>query len=100
MFVYVQCLVDVSVQVLWVVNEFNELFEIGFGGCEISLVESMVEEFEVIENDIDCIQVEVCCELFCLESELLLVDVMFFYQIIEWIGDVVDCVQWVGNCLE
>lgn len=53
-----------------------------------------------IENDTDRIQVEVRRELFRLESELPPVDVMFLYQIIEWIGDVADRAQRVGNRLE
>ncbi|MDF5977940.1 DUF47 family protein [Pseudomonas aeruginosa] len=58
------------------------------------------EELEAIENDTDRIQVEVRRELFRLESELPPVDVMFLYQIIEWIGDVADRAQQVGNRLE
>ncbi len=88
MLAYVQRSVDASAQALRVVNELNELLETGFGGRETSLVESMVEELESIENDTDRIQVEVRRELFRLESELPPVDVMFLYQIIEWIGDV------------
>ena len=91
---------DASAQALRVVNELNELLETGFGGRETSLVESMVEELESIENDTDRIQVEVRRELFRLESELPPVDVMFLYQIIEWIGDVADRAQRVGNRLE
>lgn len=90
MLAYVQRSVDASAQALRVVNELNELLETGFGGRETSLVESMVEELEAIENDTDRIQVEVRRELFRLESELPPVDVMFLYQIIEWIGDVAD----------
>ncbi|HBO5338825.1 TIGR00153 family protein [Pseudomonas aeruginosa] len=100
MLAYVQRSVDASAQALRVVNELNELLETGFGGRETSLVESMVEELEAIENDTDRIQVEVRRELFRLESELPPVDVMFLYQIIEWIGDVADRAQRVGNRLE
>ncbi|MBH9310172.1 TIGR00153 family protein [Pseudomonas aeruginosa] len=100
MLAYVQRSVDASAQALRVVNELNELLETGFGGRETSLVESMVEELEAIENDTDRIQVEVRRELFRLESALPPVDVMFLYQIIEWIGDVADRAQRVGNRLE
>lgn len=68
MLAYVQRSVDASAQALRVVNELNELLETGFGGRETSLVESMVEELEAIENDTDRIQVEVRRELFRLES--------------------------------
>ena len=39
-------------------------------------------------------------ELYLLEKGLPPVDVMFLYQIIEWIGDVADRAQRVGNRLE
>ena len=38
--------------------------------------------------------------LFKLEQDLPPVDVMFLYQIIDWIGDVADRAQRVGNRLE
>ena len=100
MLAFVQRSVDASCQALKALKELDSLLETGFGGRETSLVESMVEELEAIENDTDRIQVEVRRELFRLESELPPVDVMFLYQIIEWIGDVADRAQRVGNRLE
>ncbi|MNN04689.1 hypothetical protein D3C81_1174190 [compost metagenome] len=81
-------------------NELDELLETGFGGREATLVENMVEELEIIEQDTDRIQIEVRRTLFKLEKELPPVDVMFLYQIIEWIGDVADRAERVGNRLE
>ena len=74
--------------------------ETGFAGREATLVENMVEELEVIERDTDRLQVEVRRTLFKLEKDLPPVDVMFLYQIIEWIGDVADRAERVGNRLE
>ena len=45
-------------------------------------------------------QIEVRRALFKLEKDLPPVDVMFLYQIIEWIGDVADRAERVGNRLE
>ena len=81
-------------------NELDELLETGFGGREAALVESMVMELEQIERDTDKMQVEVRRALFTLEKDLPPVDVMFLYQIIEWIGDVADRAERVGNRLE
>lgn len=97
---YVQRTVDASAQALKAMNELDELLEAGFGGREAALVESMVVELESIERDTDRMQIEVRSGLFKLEKELAPVDVMFLYQIIEWIGDVADRAERVGNRLE
>ncbi len=64
------------------------------------LVETLIEELGVIEQDTDRLQIEVRRSLFKLEKDLPPVDVMFLYQIIDWIGDVADRAQRVGNRLE
>ena len=60
----------------------------------------MVLELEQIERDTDKMQIEVRRALFKLEKDLPAVDVMFLYKIIEWIGDVADRAERVGNRLE
>ena len=97
---FVQRTVDARAQALKAMNELDELLETGFGGREAALVESMVEELEQIERDTDLMQIEVRRALFKLEKDLPAVDVMFLYQIIEWIGDVADRAERVGNRLE
>ncbi|SDH05245.1 hypothetical protein SAMN05216603_105249 [Pseudomonas benzenivorans] len=97
---YVQRSVDASAQALKAMNELDELLETGFGGREAVLVETLVEELGVIEQDTDRLQIEVRRQLFKLEKDLPPVDVMFLYQIIDWIGDVADRAQRVGNRLE
>lgn len=97
---YVQRAVDASAQALKAMNELDELLETGFGGREATLVETMIEELDAIEQDNDRLQIEVRRQLFKLEKDLPPVDVMFLYQIIDWIGDVADRAQRVGNRLE
>jgi hypothetical protein len=97
---FVQRTVDASAQALKAMNELDELLETGFGGREAALVESMVVELEQIERDTDVMQIEVRRVLFKLEKDLPPVNVMFLYQIIEWIGDVADRAERVGNRLE
>jgi predicted phosphate transport protein (TIGR00153 family) len=91
---------SVGSQALKAMNELDELLETGFGGREAALVGSMVEELEQIERDTDLMQIDVRRALFKLEKDLPPVDVMFLYQIIEWIGDVADRAERVGNRLE
>lgn len=100
MLAYVQRSVDASAQALKAMNELDELLETGFGGREVTLVETMVEELESIEQDNDRMQVEIRRALFKLERELPAVDVMFLYKVIEWVGEVADRAQRVGNRLE
>ena len=97
---YVQRSVDASAQALKAMNELDELLETGFAGREAVLVETLIEELGVIEHDTDRLQIEVRRNLFALEKDLPPVDVMFLYQIIDWIGDVADRAQRVGNRLE
>ncbi|TRO10536.1 TIGR00153 family protein [Ectopseudomonas mendocina] len=97
---YVQRSVDASAQALKAMNELDELLETGFAGREAVLVENLIEELGSIENDTDRLQIEVRRNLFKLEKDLPPVDVMFLYQIIDWIGDVADRAQRVGNRLE
>jgi uncharacterized protein len=85
---FVQRTVDASAQALKAMNELDELLETGFGGREAALVESMVMELEQIERDTDKMQIEVRRAL------------MFLYKIIEWVGDVADRAERVGNRLE
>lgn len=92
--------IDAAAQALKAMNELDELLETGFAGREVTLVERLIEELDHIEHDTDNMQISLRSELYLLEKGLPAVDVMFLYQIIEWIGDVADRAQRVGNRLE
>lgn len=98
--IYVQRSVDASAQALKAMKELDALLEAGFAGREATLVENMILELDDLEDETDRLQVEVRRALFKLEKELPPVDVMFLYRIIDWIGDVADRAQRVGNRLE
>lgn len=100
MLAYAQRTVDASAKALEAMNELDELLETGFGSREASRVEQLVQEIEDIERDTDRMQIEVRRTLYTLEKELPPVDVVFLYKIIEWIGDVADRAERVGNRLE
>ena len=100
MLTYVIRCVDASAQALKALDELDELLETGFSGREAALVSELVHEIETIERDTDRLQIEVRRTLYALESQLPPVDVMFLYQIIDWIGDVADRAERVGNRLE
>ncbi|WP_462380336.1 TIGR00153 family protein [Pseudomonas sp. Marseille-QA0892] len=98
--IYVQRSVDASAQALKAMRELDALLEAGFAGREATLVENMILELDDLEDETDRLQVEVRRALFKLEKELPPVDVMFLYRIIDWVGDVADRAQRVGNRLE
>jgi len=82
------------------VNELGELFETGFRGAEVELVNELIDHLDAIEDDTDQLQAEVRAALFVREQALPPVDVVFMYQAIEWIGEVGDYAQRVGSRLQ
>ena len=92
--------VDACKQAEVTVNELEELVQAGFRGSEVTLVENMIQELDRIESDTDTLQVEVRAALFVQETELPPVNVMFFYEVIDSIGDLADCAQRVGSRLQ
>jgi TIGR00153 family protein len=91
--------IDATAQAQLAINELDELVETGFRGHEVELVEKMITELDAIEADTDTLQVEVRDLLFAREKELYAVDVMFMYNVIDWIGDLGDLAQRVGSRL-
>lgn len=87
-------------QALTAINELDELLEAGFSGREVNIVENMIEKLDQYERNNDALQVEIRAALFDLEAELPPVDVMFLYQVIDWIGDLADRAQAVGSRLQ
>ncbi len=82
------------------INELDDLLETGFRGREVELVEKMINQLDAIEDDTDSMQIALRKDLLALESELNPVDVMFLYQIIDWVGDLADLAERVGARLE
>ena len=82
-----------------VIEELDELLELGFGGKERSDVLGMIAELGRIEDETDQLGIELTRLLFRNEDTLKPVTVMFWYQLIEWIGDLADYAEKVGNRL-
>jgi predicted phosphate transport protein (TIGR00153 family) len=78
-------------------NELDELLETGFSGREIESIENLIADLNQAEHDTDELQREVQNALFEVEKEMDALDVMFMYRLIEWIGDIADYAQSVGN---
>lgn len=97
---YVNASIATSAQALKAINELDELVETGFGGHEIRIVENLIEELDELEHRSDVHQVGIRAALFALESQLPPVDVIFLYNIIDWVGELADLAQKVGSRLQ
>ncbi len=92
--------VDASKQAHKTVNELDELFEVGFSGKEVEIVQGFINTLDQIENDTDKREIEVRAVLFGLERNLNPVEVMFLYKVIDLTGDLADTCQRVGSRLQ
>ena len=82
------------------INELDDLLETGFRGREVELVEKMINQLDILEDDTDTMQIQIRQDLLEIEKELNPVDVMFLYQIIDWVGELADLAERVGARLE
>lgn len=98
--VYVARNIEAAEKAADAINELDDLLETGFRGREVELVEKMINQLDEIEDDTDEMQVKLRSDLMAIENDINPVDVMFLYQIIEWIGDLADLSERVGARLE
>jgi predicted phosphate transport protein (TIGR00153 family) len=91
--------IDACEQSAKIIEELDELLAMGFRGREASQVEEMVEALNLIEDDTDNLGIELARHLFEHEDELKPVSVMMWYQLIEWVGDLADYAEKVGDRL-
>ena len=91
--------VDACNQSAKIINELDELVATGFRGRESERVSEMVDELNSIENDTDVMGMELTHRLFEVEDQMKPVSVIFWYQLIQWIGDLADYAEKVGNRL-
>jgi hypothetical protein len=96
---FVQKCMEVCHQAFRIINELDELLEVGFGGREADKVEGMVRTLNLMEDETDKLEQALTRTLFEHEDEMKPVSVMFWYHLIEWIGDLADYAEKVGNRL-
>jgi predicted phosphate transport protein (TIGR00153 family) len=94
-----RCL-DAAKQACKAINELDQLLESGFRGSELKIVEDMIHTLDVIEHHCDDDLAKLREELFLIEKEQHPVDVMFLYQLLQWIGDLADEAQSIGGRLQ
>ena len=82
-----------------VIEELDELLAIGFRGREVDRVDEMLTELNAVEDETDELGIALARALFDHEDEMKPVSVMMWYQIIEWVGDLADYAEKVGDHL-
>lgn len=97
---YLERCVEATEKAAEAINELDDLLETGFRGREVALVEKMISQLDSIEDDTDSLQISLRKNLLKIEKDLNPVDVMFLYQIIDWVGDLADLAERVGARLE
>jgi hypothetical protein len=91
--------VDTCDQSAKIIEELDELLAMGFRGREADRVEEMVEALNLIEDETDELGLALARRLFEHEDEIKPVSVMMWYQIIQWVGDLADYAEKVGDRL-
>ena len=82
-----------------IIEELDELLEMGFGGKESEAVLVMVTKLGELEDQTDEMGMNITRTLFRHEESMNPVTVMFWYMTIQWIGDMADYAEKVGNRL-
>ena len=98
--VYVQRNIDAIEKAAEAINELDDLLETGFRGREVELVDKIIHQLDGIEDETDALQITIRKDLLAIEADMNAVDVMFLYQIIDWVGDLADLAERVGARLE
>lgn len=91
--------VDVCEQSSKIIEELDELLEMGFRGREATQVETMVDELNKVEDETDELGIDITRRLFAQEDEMNPVSVIMWYRLIQWIGDLADYAEKVGDRL-
>jgi predicted phosphate transport protein (TIGR00153 family) len=81
-----------------VIDELDDLVETGFRGREVARVDAMIDELSRIESDTDELEKRVQRLLFGLEDELGIA-VIFWYKLVDYVGEMADYAERVGNRL-
>lgn len=81
------------------IEQLDELLEVGFGGRETDKVASLIDLVRRSEHNIDAILHRTRKALFAAESKLDPVSVIFWYKVLEHLGDISDYSENIGDRL-
>lgn len=97
---FVQDCVEVCRYAATIIEELDELLETGFTGPEAHTVSDMIDELNRLEQKSDESGMAISSALFQHEDAIKPVSVIFWYRLIEWIGDTADSAEAVGERLQ
>lgn len=97
---FVKCSVKAANKAKQSVNELDELYETGFRGAEVKVVQALIAKLDEMETDSDDRQSHLQESLFAMEQELPPIEAMFLYKLIDLVGDVADMAERIGRRLE
>lgn len=97
---YLKRCIETSGYAAKAVDELDELLETGFQGRELQIIDNLIKELDTVEDATDVMQISLRHSLHGIEQDLNPVDVVFLYNVIEWVGDLADLAEHVGDKLE
>ena len=80
-------------------QEFGDVLETSFGRRETKKLLNMIDEVSKAETEADNLEDMLVKKLFEVEDQMNPVDVVFWYEVFEWIGDLADYSKKTGNRL-
>ena len=81
---------EISASARDMIEQLDELLEVGFAGRELNKVNAMIAGVRRSEHNIDDIVHRLHARLFSIERELHPLDAMFWYKIVELVGQISD----------
>jgi predicted phosphate transport protein (TIGR00153 family) len=99
LFNLVQCTADICSQAAAMVEQLDELLAVGFGGKQSDLVSEMIADVKRSEHNIDNLVRDLNRTLFSVEDQLSPVSVMFWYKLIDLIGEISNQAENMGDRL-
>lgn len=92
--------IDTCRQAHAIIEKLDELLhETTFSSREASQVDEMLVELRNMESDTDLMGMALARALFAEEDRLKPVSVIFWYQLIQWVGNLADYAEKVGDRL-
>ena len=80
-------------------QEFEDVLESGFGRHEIKKLMEMIDRVSIAETEADDLEDALVHKMFEVEDKMKPVDVFFWYEVFEWIGDLADYSKKTGSRL-
>ena len=95
----VQCTTDICSRAAAMIEQLDELLAVGFGGKQSDLVSEMITKVKRDEHNIDLLIRDLNRALFSIEDQMEPVSVMFWYKLIDLIGEISNQAENMGDRL-